>query len=441
MSTSELETSNQTLSPTEELTQRRGLSLPPSLVFVEQLAAALRRYLTDEGLDSYTLFNGHSDDLRDLDRFLPTIDPGARWVAQEILTGDSDTPSYLSRGNPPRLLPSGLLVLSKYNLVISRRYWLDGDGDWQACFLCAAEAESEYDRLRQDIRACRNDHGAKVWQVVSGPPYKDGERIVRTDKIREPLLPQSVKDRIRCDVIQFFSEEVAELHRAMKVPYRRGVLLYGPPGNGKTSTIRYIGALLPRIPGLILRPRANFDSDDFETVVNRWRRMAPAILVVEDLNWLLKSVNLSTFLNLLDGVDAASTSGGLLLLATTNYPEHLDPAINSRPGRFDVVVEIPPPDPALRTEFLDRMLDAVPSDQIATLVEGSDQMSFAHLEEIVRLSGLLAIRAGRKHRSTEDLNQALSEVRKGLDQADRGFARDPEIPFGLRPRKPKDPPQ
>src|SRR5690348_7231276 len=107
MSTTELETSHQALGPADEPTQRRGLSLPPSLVFVEQVAAALRRYLTDEGLDSYTLFNGHSDDLHDLDRFLPTIDPGARWVAQEILTGDSDTPSYLSRGNPLRLLPSG----------------------------------------------------------------------------------------------------------------------------------------------------------------------------------------------------------------------------------------------------------------------------------------------------------------------------------------------
>jgi hypothetical protein len=434
MSTSEIETSSHALGSAEGLTRGRGLALPAGLVFVEQVAAALRRYLTEEGLDSYALFNGHCDDLHDLDRYVPTIDPGARWVTQEILTGDADSPAYLARGAPPRLLPSGLLVLSKYNLVISRRYWLDGDGDWQTCYLCAAESESEYDRLRQDIRACRNDQGAKVWQVVSGPPYKDGERIVRTDKVREPLLPKSVKDRIHCDIIQFFSEEVAELHRAMKVPYRRGVLLYGPPGNGKTSTIRYVGVMLPRVPGLILRPKANFDSDDFETVVNRWRRMAPAILVVEDLNWLLKSVNLSTFLNLLDGVDATSTSGGLLLFATTNYPEHLDPAINSRPGRFDVVIEIPPPDATLRTHFLERFLDGVAPDQIATLVEGSDQMSFAHLEEIVRLSGLLAIRAGRKQRFPEDFNEALSEVRKGLDQADRGFARDPEIPFGLRPR-------
>jgi SpoVK/Ycf46/Vps4 family AAA+-type ATPase len=67
-------------------------------------------------------------------------------------------------------------------------------------------------------------------------------------------------------------------------------------------------------------------------VIRRWTRQAPAILIIEDLNWLLEQVNVSTFLNLLDGIDSRA-GNGLLIIATTNHPNELDPAINNRPGR------------------------------------------------------------------------------------------------------------
>ncbi len=241
--------------------------------------------------------------------------------------------------------------------------------------------------------------------------------------------------RLHCDVIQFFSPEVEQLHHSMNVPYRRGVLLHGPPGNGKTSTIRYLGATLPKIPGLILRPRSNFDTDDFEAAITRWRKSAPAMLVIEDLNWLLEEVNVSTFLNHIDGVDSTTTPGGLLLLATTNHPDQLDPAINSRPGRFDVVIELPPPDLALRKEFFSRTLAQIGPDVVRRLAASTADMSFAHLEEIVRLAGLLAIKSARQERSLDDLEEALTSVKKAIAHAQKGFARELEVPFGLRPRK------
>jgi hypothetical protein len=414
----------------------RGLSLPPGLVLIEQVAAALRRFLGEEGLDDYVVFDGEHSDLHDLDRHLAVLDPGARWIGHDILTGHGEGSGLVITGNPSRVLPAGVLALSRYKLVITRRFWLDNDGAWRTSFMCGAESVAEYDRFRSDLRALRNEHGARVWQVVSGDAYQDGERIVRTpEAAHEPLLPEGVMERIRCDVISFFSDEVAAMYGAMRVPYRRGVLLYGPPGNGKTSTIRYVGAMLPRVPGLILRSKANFNSDDFQKVIMRWRRMAPAILVIEDLNWLLNEVNVSNFLNLLDGVDSAATGGGLLLIATTNYPEKLDPAINSRPGRFDVVIELPPPDVALRRRFLEGALEGVPMEQIGKMAEESREMSFAHLQEVVRLAGLFAIRAGRRVRSIEDLDEALAAVRKGVEQVERGFARKLEVPFGLRPRR------
>jgi ATP-dependent 26S proteasome regulatory subunit len=219
----------------------------------------------------------------------------------------------------------------------------------------------------------------------------------------------------------------------MGVPLRRGVLLHGPPGNGKTSLIRHIGARLPHVPALLLRPAADFDSDDLEEVIRRWSEQAPAILVIEDLNWLLVKVNVSTFLNLLDGVDRGRGKGGLLLIATTNSPDQLDPAVNNRPGRFDVVLEVPPPDRALRLEFLCLALATVPRATLETLAARTDGLSFAHLQEIVRLSGLTAIHAGRQERTEKDLSGAADTVRRAFDEAVRGFPVKPELPFGLLP--------
>ena len=184
---------------------------------------------------------------------------------------------------------------------------------------------------------------------------------------------------------------------------------------------------------MILRPGGNFGTDQFESVIRRWRRQAPAMLVIEDLNWLLDQVNVSTFLNALDGIDTAGPSGGLLLIATTNYPEDLDPAINNRPGRFDVVIEVPSPDGVLRLAFLRRHLPAMAAATLERVAKETDRLSFAHLQEILRLSGLNAIHAGRTTRSDADLLDAATTVRATYEQAIRGFPQKPEMPFGLLP--------
>jgi ATP-dependent 26S proteasome regulatory subunit len=216
----------------------------------------------------------------------------------------------------------------------------------------------------------------------------------------------------------------------MAVPCRRGVLLHGPPGNGKTSIIRLVGSMLPEIPVLLLRPHGNFSSEDLSQVIRRWTRQAPAILVIEDLNWLLKSIDISMFLNVLDGIDSPDASG-LLLIATTNYPEQLDPAINNRPGRFDVVIEVASPDAATREQFFRTKLPGFSEATIAGLVSSSDRFAFAHLQEVLRLSGLLAIYESRAQRSDNHLFQAAKMVQNSFEDATRGFPGRPEVPFGL----------
>ena len=74
-------------------------------------------------------------------------------------------------------------------------------------------------------------------------------------------------------------------------------------------------------------------------MINQFRLRPQAVLEFRDS--LFPKIPLATFLNLIDGIERRD--GGLLLIATTNHPDTLDSAITNRPGRFDVVIEIPRP--------------------------------------------------------------------------------------------------
>jgi hypothetical protein len=407
--------------------------LPADLVLTQRAAAVLRAYLSGNDLGHYHLFHCAQNEMWDVEYYLaPLGENGAAWEATPpfITGGDTLANVTVEKEAFARLWQCGILRMANHEVVIGRWHWIDGEGDLRILTLCAAHSPAHFFRLRKELLAHRRSATTAQWQIVRGNAHRDGPRTPRVAGGSELLISDLLRHGLDADILRFFTDGVAELYRAMQVPYRRGVLLHGPPGNGKTSLIRQIGAQLPAVPAMILRPAAHFGSDDLEEVIRRWTLQAPAMLVIEDLNWLLEQVNVSTFLNLLDGIDSA-VNGGLLLIATTNYPQQLDPAINNRPGRFDVVIEVCAPDRAMRRAFLRRQL---PETALATLEKVAaltEDLSFAHLQEILRLSGLNAIHAGRTTRSDADVLSAATAVRESYDNAIRGFPQKPELPFGL----------
>lgn len=407
---------------------------PPDLVLTDLVLASLRRFLAARGLSDYVIFLCDEPDLYDIDKHLKALgETDATW---EVLTEDHGALSIEILGaqeKEPEWRHGGCLHLRRHQMVLANWRWLTAhDGSLKEFWLYAAPSSQHYMRLRKQVRKLRRLEAAAVWQVVSGPAWRDGPRTAREAvSIDDLVLPESLRRRIDVDVIRFFDEKVATLYASLNVPYRRGILLHGPPGNGKTSLIRTIGAALPRIPVLILRPVGEFTSSQLEHVLRRWTRQAPSILVIEDLNWLLQSIDVSLLLNLLDGIDSRVSSGGLMLIATTNYPELLDPALNNRPGRFDVVIEIPQPDDSAREQFLRARLPGIDPTLAQRLVRSTDRLSFAHLEELLRTSGLLAIHAGRTDRTEEDLLTAANSLRESAESARRGFPIKSESGFGL----------
>lgn len=448
--------------------EARDLSaMPPSdgLAFTGRATAAMAGFLKGRGLGDWRIYHVTGHRLYDLHRHLDALgESDAVWEQTgELMRGAEGfaTLNHDDEGPPPGhplanlegeadaadVRPTGCLHLRRHEVVMARWTWFDPtEGRMRGINLYAAPTPGHLSRLRGKLLDLRRKAGASVWQVVRGEPWADGPRRPRDARSAEELvLPDELRKRIERDVVSFFSPDVAALYRDLKVPYRRGVLLHGPPGNGKTSLIRLVGARLPEVPILVLRPAHQFDSDDLQTVIERWTDQAPAVLVIEDLNWLLKEVNVSTFLNLLDGIETVvapdiddlggttpAGAGGLLLIATTNHPDQLDPAINNRPGRFDVTIEIANPDRALRLEFLRRKLPGIDAAVVEELAVGSSNLSFAHLQELLRQSGLLALSDGRGGRSAEDLRAALKVLRDGSDDAARGFPTKPQVPFGLQ---------
>jgi hypothetical protein len=424
-----------------DLVPARG-SLPGGLVLAGQFTGQLRAFLDARRLTGWDIFFLNGGHLADVDSCLAEIgEADAAWEPHPRDYNAGEQPGGLSdpaAGERIGGRPAGCLHLPEHEVVVARWFLFDmSNRAWMPVYLCAAPSPDRYHRLKEELIQIRRQNAQNVWQVVTGETWRD-ERIER-DK-RESwdslILAPDVRRRLEGEVGNFFTEPVAGLYRDLNIPYRRGLLLYGPPGNGKTSLIRVIGNLNPAIPGLLLRPGESFDDNDLKAVIDRWREQAPSILVIEDLDWLFHSarLNVSTFLNMLDGVD--QRDGGLLLIATSNNPECLDPAINNRPGRFDLAIEVKCPDAGMRAEFFRRgsLAGACGARGFDKLVSLSAGLSFSHLREIESQSGLSALQESRSSRSEQDVLRAAERVAHTHSEARRGFPA-PAAPFGLGPMR------
>ena len=170
--------------------------------------------------------------------------------------------------------------------------------------------------------------------------YQDGDfqknkelfDSIKTATFDNLILRDSLKQEIQSDFAQFFSSR--EIYERYGIPWQRGAIFIGPPGNGKTHTLK---ALLNQLgkPCLYVRGfKAEYgtEQENMAEVFKRARMTTPCLVVLEDLDAMIDNKTRAFFLNELDGFQ---TNTGVVVLATTNHPEKLDTAILDRPSRFD----------------------------------------------------------------------------------------------------------
>lgn len=200
------------------------------------------------------------------------------------------------------------------------------------------------------------------------------------------ILADNLKDEVKTDLQDFFAAR--STYTEYGVPWKRGVLLIGPPGNGKTHTVKALINLLkhPCLYVKSFKAEHGPASRNIRNVFKRARQLAPCLLILEDLDSLVDDDNRSFFLNELDGFAA---NDGIVTLATTNHPEKLDVAILERPSRFDRKYYFNLPALTERETYIRQWNEKLRPEMqltdaaIGNLAQGTKDFSFAYLRELL----------------------------------------------------------
>ena len=244
---------------------------------------------------------------------------------------------------------------------------------------------------------------------------------------------ESVKEEVRMKIIHPLKHP--ELYKAYGKAVGGGILLYGPPGCGKTMLARATAGEVSAgfmAVGLhdVLEMWIGNSERNLHELFQQARRHTPSILFFDEVDALGASRTdmrtsgsrqvINQFLSELDG--AAGDNEGVLILAATNAPWHLDSAFR-RPGRFDRIIFVPPPDEPARAAILEVMLEGKPTrevrtDQIAAKTKG---FSGADLKATVDLAIEAKLRTALaagvpEPLSTKDLLKAAKQVRPSTNE-------------------------
>lgn len=248
------------------------------------------------------------------------------------------------------------------------------------------------------------------------------------------ILPAGLLDRIERQTIVF--SEQAERLKAAGRSLKRGLLLYGPPGVGKTLTVEY---LTSRMQGRTVILTTGLGMGMLEPAVQLARKLAPAMVVLEDVDLIAEERGmpyghsgplLFTLLNEMDGLQDDSD---VIFVLTTNRPDILEPALAARPGRIDLAVEYPLPDTEARLRLLHLyarglVLDNVDLEDIAERIGGATP---AYVKELLRKAAVLAAAEAEELVVTQShLEAALSELDAGSELARRILGLRPQEPDG-----------
>lgn len=265
--------------------------------------------------------------------------------------------------------------------------------------------------------AMRKDDVSKLIELIDGLrfdiPENDLNHFDRVSWDANTIL-------FRRDFEFFVTKE--DWFREREIDYTRAYLLYGPPGNGKTTTIKAVANSINAVIDSFDFANPMMGDEDFAEWLMNYddEEGCLTLKVMEDLDRFFPMkgkpqtrVSLSAILNALDG---AKPHHNTIIIATANHPENLDAQVLARPGRFDRKIFYSAPDQKRATDYLirifqkDKDVTEATLGRMAVLMKGQ---SYASLKEILKTSATVAFaRLGED----EELKILDSDVETAVEQ-------------------------
>ena len=275
----------------------------------------------------------------------------------------------------------------KNRIQVFQLQWSTSCGEERHCWI-VAESDEIADDFLLDIQRKTHAPGNTIlvfsnghWSRSSG--LYDAMQAASFDDL---ILANQLKEMIRKDFKRFLQSKGS--YERLGIAWRRGALIIGPPGNGKTHCVRALVKELG-VPCLYVQSLSHnhFTMEQlWEEVFDKARGLTPCVLILEDLDSLVNDQNRSFFLNQLDGFEQ---NHGLMVLATTNHPDRIDTAIIDRPSRFDRKYHFDLPTAGERQRYLEAWQVKLTEetgwklDQVPAIVSATEGFSFAYLKELI----------------------------------------------------------
>lgn len=256
------------------------------------------------------------------------------------------------------------VVVAPQKEEVPANYWLSkGDTFWPG--------DASYERLPAGLY--RISYSQQVgWHCVKAR--------VTTDVLIP--LPDTASAEVMAEIRRFWELENAFRKRGLL--WKRGVLLWGPPGSGKTATVQQLlHEVITEHDGIAIYIDGAESAMAGFQMIRKMEPHRPIVALMEDIEALIEEDGDAGYLALLDG---EAQVDNVVFVATTNFPEKLGARFTDRPSRFDIVRKVGMPSAVARRAFLLAKEPELETEGgIDTWVNMTENMSIAHLRELIIL--------------------------------------------------------
>jgi len=240
------------------------------------------------------------------------------------------------------------------------------------------------------------------------------KKIINLDELI--VLPDSRSEHVLNSIQHFWTRE--KMFRKHGFLWKRGMLLWGPPGSGKTSTLQQLSKLIVDNGGFSVY--VNGDPEFVAHGLAIMRKIEPdrpIIVMIEDIDAIIERHGEAPLLALLDG---ELQIDNVVFIATTNYPEELDTRFVNRPSRFDEIIYIGMPNEKAREVYLLKKNPRLKSnpEELTKWVSSTNGWSIAHMRELIVAVECL-------DNKFEDTIERLAKMNQNKPNSENGEGRKP----------------